>query len=309
MVASPIHIIRSLRSFRSGPAFRDRFREVPDDIFARVMRYGAPVGGRIEIHDRIPRCMGRLRDLIAASGREAGPLPTGTVVMAREMANGCGRFDREWFAPRGGVWLAMAWADTLLPEHARLLPLAAGSACCQAVRSSGVDAAIKWVNDIHWQGRKIGGILCETFAGGEARDRYHLIGIGINCNNVDFPAGLRKTSASIREILGAPVALDEFVPMLLAFLSWHVGLVHLGEEQQLARGGNGAGEEYVNPVIEAWRGLSDTHGRKVVFGYDAVRQPLYTALARDIDPSGGIILTLENGETVTETGGEILYLE
>lgn len=308
MIATPVHITRSLRGFKASPAFRGCFRDVSDELFARVMRYGAPVGSMIEVHDRIPRCMQRLRDLIVCSGPDGSSLPSGTVVMARQLGNGCGRFDREWFAPPGGVWLALAWADTLLPEHARLLPLAAGSACCHAVRSLGVDAAIKWVNDIHWQGRKIGGILCETFAGGEAGDRYHLIGIGINCNNVDFPSGLRQTSASIREILGAPVALEEFVPMLLAFLSWHIGLVHLGEEQQLAMGRDGTDVEYVSPVIQAWRALSDTPGRTVVYGYNVIRKPLYTAVVRDIDPSGGLILTLENGETITETGGEILYL-
>jgi BirA family transcriptional regulator, biotin operon repressor / biotin---[acetyl-CoA-carboxylase] ligase len=308
MVVSPKLIQQSLVSLRSSREFRDCFPEVPDNLFARVMRYGAPVGSRIEVHDRIPRCMGRLRDLIGRSGRNKEPVPCGTVVMAHELANGSGRFDREWFAPRGGLWLALAWADTLLPDYSRLLPLAAGSACCQAVQSRGVDAKIKWVNDIHWQGRKIGGILCETFSGGGSGDRYHIIGIGINCNNIEFPVPLQNTSASIREILGAPVALDEFVPALLGFLTWHFGLVHLHEEQSLAFRLEGSENKSDNPVIHAWRKLSDTPGRKVVYGYDVVRQPLYTAVAGDVDPGGGLVLTLENGETVTETGGEILYL-
>jgi BirA family transcriptional regulator, biotin operon repressor / biotin---[acetyl-CoA-carboxylase] ligase len=308
MVPSPEHIKQSLVSVRSSSTFRDCFRDTPDDLFTRVMRYGAPVGSRIEVHDRISRCMGRLRDLIGRAGREKEPVSSGTVILARELANGSGRFDREWFAPRGGLWLALAWADTLLPDFARLLPLAAGTACCQAVRSCGVDAKIKWVNDIHWQGRKIGGILCETFSGGGVGNRYHIVGIGINCNNVDFPAPLRNISTSMREILGASVVLEEFVPALLAFLTWHFGLVHLYEEQRLTNRHGGSEEESGNPVILAWRKLSDTPGRKVVYGYDVVRQPLYTAVAMDVEPDGGLVLTLENGETVIETGGEIQYL-
>lgn len=308
MIAPSFPIEQALTAFRSSRTLRDCFPEIPDDLFSRVMRYGAPVGSRLEVHGKIPRCMGRLRDLIDRAGAGEEPVPSGTVIMARELANGCGRFDREWFAPRGGLWLALAWADTLLPDYARMLPLAAGSACCQAVRSLGVDAKIKWVNDIHWQGRKMGGILCETFCGKGAGDRYHIIGIGINCNNVAFPPALRKTSVSLQDVLGAPVALEEFAPVLLGFLTWHLGLVHLHEEQSLAHRHDGARGERDNPVIQAWRKLSDTPGRKVVYGYDVVRQPLYTAVARDVDQGGGLVLTLQNGETVVETGGEILYL-
>lgn len=272
-----------------------------------MQRYGAPVGSRIEEHETIPRCMDRLKELI--SGRDAvpGPLPSGTVVMARELVNGCGRFDREWHAPRGGLWLALAWADTLLPEYARLLPLAAGTACCEAVRSFGVAASLKWVNDLHLQGRKLGGILCETYFGGPARDRYHLVGIGINCNNALFPEPLRGSAVSMRQALGAPVPLDEFVVVLLGFLAWHFGLVHLQEELDLASGKGSPDPPADSLVIDAWRRVSDTRGRHVIYGYDVMRHPLYAAIAEDVDPWGGLVLRLADGTLLTEYSGEIRY--
>lgn len=248
--------------------------------------------------------MSRLRELIAESGPESAPVPSGTVIMARELESSCGRFDREWFAPRGGLWLAMAWADTLLPDYARLLPLAAGSAACQAIRSFGVDAALKWVNDIHVGGCKIGGILCETFAGGSAGDRYQLIGMGINCNNVEFPVSIRHNATSMKVQLGTPVDLEEFALRLLGYLTWHVGLVHHNEEQDLHR----SGEMDANPVVDAWRRLSDSPGREVIYGFDVVRHPQYRATVEDIDSSGGLVLRLPDGRTVTEYSGEIVYL-
>jgi BirA family biotin operon repressor/biotin-[acetyl-CoA-carboxylase] ligase len=296
-----------LAEYRASDSFRRLFADFPAERFARVQRYGAPVGSRIEEHDTLPRCMDRLKELIADRGEAQEPLPSGTVVMARELANGCGRFDRQWHAPRGGLWLALAWADNLLPEYARLLPLAAGTACCEAVRLFGVPASLKWVNDLHLLGRKLGGILCETFFGGPVRDRYHLIGIGINCNNVLFPEPLRESALSMREALGAPVPLDDFTRVLLGLLSWHFGLVHLQEELDLAAGKDSADLPADSLVIDAWRRLSDTPGRRLIYGYDVVRHPLYAAIAEGIDPWGGLVLRLGDGTLLTEYSGEILY--
>ncbi len=273
------------------------------------MRYGAPVGCRIEVHDQLPRCMDLLREQVAAVGPEQPPLAGGTVILAGKLTGGNGRFDREWFAPPGGVWLALAWADTLLPEYGRLLPLAVGSACCQAVRSCGVEAHVKWVNDIHVAGRKIGGILCETFTGGAAADRYHLIGIGINANNIDFPPDLQATATSMHAVLGRPVDLDGFARRLLAFLSYHLGLVHYCEELELRRGPDERGARQENLVVGTWRRFSDTLGRRVMYGYDVVRDPRYRAVAVDIDSSGALVLQPADGCRLVENSGEILYLD
>lgn len=296
--------------YLNSPDFRARYSHVPDRIAAKILRYGSPVGSLIECHDRIARCMERLQAMIAAAEAQGTSLPSGATVMAYELRNGSGRFNRMWHAPRGGLWLAVAWADTLLPEYTRLLPLAAGTACCEAVRSYGIEAAIKWVNDIHVYGRKIGGVLCETHSAGLSRDRYHLIGIGINCNVKEFPDELRGSAVSMHEILRAPVDLDRFALNLLATLRWNFGMVHLQEEYDLEnRDCEPLPPEKKSMVIEGWRKLSDTPGRRVRYGYDVVRQPLYTARVINIDPHGGLVMELDDGSRVTEHSGEIVYLE
>ena len=302
-----ISLAQALQDYRASAAFQRMCVDVSDERAARVLRYGAPLGCGIEEHDRLPRCMDRLKELIGAAGPVRRALPSGTVVMARELASGCGRFTRQWHAPRGGLWLALAWADTLLPDYARLLPLAVGTACCEAVRHFGVPAALKWVNDLRCQGRKMGGILCETFSAGAGGDRYHLLGIGINCNNLLFPDELRASATSMREVLGTEVPLRQFALVLLAHLSWHLGLVHLQEELDLAAGRDGAAPPATSLVVDAWRQRSDTAGRRVLYGYDVVRRPLYCAVAEGVDPWGGLLLRLDSGELLTEYSGEILY--
>ena len=298
----------TIREFFQSREFRSFHSDVPDDTFRKVLRYGMVVGSSIELNDKIPRCMERLQDLIGLAEQNGTTLPSGTVVLSHELGNGSGRFDRSWHAPSGGLWMAMAWADTLLPEYARLLPLAAGSACCEAVRSFGIEAAIKWVNDIHVQDRKIGGILCETSIGKLSGDRYHLIGIGINCNVEQFPDELLHSAVSMHDILGMPIDLNRFALMLLACLAWNIGMVHLQEEFELDHNVDDSSASGKPLVIEAWLRLSDSVGRQVRYGYDVVQNPLYKATVRDVDSLGGLVMQLEDGSTVTEYSGEIMYI-
>jgi BirA family biotin operon repressor/biotin-[acetyl-CoA-carboxylase] ligase len=298
-----------VRDFFQSREFRSLYSGVPDDTFNKVVRYGMVVGSSVEQNDKIPRCMERLQELIGQAEQNGTTLPSGTVVLSHELGQGSGRFDRSWHAPRGGLWMAMAWADTLLPEYAGLLPLAAGSACCEAVRSFGVDAAVKWVNDIHVQGRKVGGILCETSIGKSSGDRYHLIGIGINCNVEQFPAELHHSAVSMHDILGQEIGLNHFALMLLARLAWNFGLVHLQEELDLEQGAEESITGRKSLVIDAWRRLSDTMGRRVRYGFNVVQQPLYSATVLDIDVRGGLVLQLDDGSRVTEYSGEIIYLD
>ena len=307
MLIPDIKLTSSLQDYLRSNGFRQEKSSFSDEIAEKVLRYAAPMGSNIELHDSLPRCMDRIKKLIASDKQENNPLPSGTVVIAQQLLNGCGRFDRDWYAPSGGFWMAVAWADTLLPEFSRLLPLAAGVAGCEVIQAFGIEAKIKWVNDIHVQGRKTGGILCETISGTRPEDRYHLVGIGINCNNTSFPDELRESATSMANELGEAIDMERFSLMLLAHLAWNFGLVHLYEEWAMDWERGGRPGDLLNPVVEAWKGLSDSLGREVVYGYDVVRKPLYTAMVLDIDKSGALVLELENGQTVTENSGEIVY--
>ncbi|MDW7772272.1 MAG: biotin--[acetyl-CoA-carboxylase] ligase [Desulfobulbaceae bacterium] len=299
-----------MKEFLNSKESQTGSSQFPDHTAEKILRYGSPVGSVIECHDRIPRCMERLKELIDTAEENETTLPSGSVVLAYELENGSGRFERTWHAPRGGLWLAVAWADTLLPEYTRLLPLAAGTASCEAVRNYGIDAAIKWVNDIHVCGRKLGGILCETYSAKNSGDRYHLIGIGINCNVEKFPGELQESAVSMHGILGHAVDLERFSQVLLSRLVWNFGLVHLQEEEDLEnlQGDSSIGMKQ-SLIVDAWLKLSDTVGRNVCYGYDVVLNPMYSAKVIDIDPSGGLVMQLDDGSTVTEYSGEIVYLD
>lgn len=268
------------------------------------------MGCNIEHHSRLDRCMTRMRQLLLAAENGGTSLPCGMVVIADELNAGAGRFSRSWHAPAGGVWLAIAWSDSLLPEFARLLPMAAGTACCETLRRYGIEASCKWVNDVHVREKKIAGILTETILGPESGESYHLIGIGINCNNTSFPKPLRSTAVSARQLLNRPVDLQKLTGRLLAKLTWNFGLIHYEEEQTLQTLPDAtAAYGRKSQVVDGWRRVSDTVGRRVCYGFDVVRQPLYEATVLRVNDRGGLVMRLDDHSIITEYGGEIIYLD
>jgi BirA family biotin operon repressor/biotin-[acetyl-CoA-carboxylase] ligase len=273
----------------------------------KILAYGVPVGATIEHHSQLPRCMDRLQQLLQEEEQQERVLGAGTVVLADTLTKSSGRFTRSWHAPTGGLWLAMAWPDTLVPECTRLLPFAIGMACCRTVRQYGLDARLKWVNDVLVNGKKLAGILCSTMQSPRG-DQYHLIGIGINGNNQTFPADLQRTATSLRSELAQTQSVDlvELTGCLLVELRWALGLLYYDEEQALQAGAS-CEQGRQSLLLHAWQDLSDTVGQRVEYGFDIQQQPLYQALVREIDPCGGLVMELEDGGTVTEYSGEIVY--
>ncbi|MGR0482530.1 MAG: biotin--[acetyl-CoA-carboxylase] ligase [Candidatus Electronema sp. V4] len=273
---------------------------------AKIRRYGAPLGLLLEHHAQLDRCMSRLQQLMTEAEAKGGSLPAGAVVLADSLSQSLGRFERHWHAPPGGIWLTAAWPDVLVPEFSRLLPFAAGLACCRTVRLHGLDARLKWVNDVLVNGRKIAGVLCSTIFRPN-KDRWHCIGIGLNANNQDFPTELQASAASMAGELGHALDLRELAGQLLAELSWAVGLLHYDEALAL-REGQSCEDGRESLLLSAWRQLSNTIGRRVEYGFDVQKEPLFQAKAVALDPCGGLVMELEDGGRVTEYSGEIVYL-
>jgi len=287
-----------------------RARSLPAETVARIFDYGAPIGSRIECHDRLARGMERARDLIRQTEEAGKSFASGTAILACELTAGRGRFQRVWHAPPGGVWLTLILVNTLLPAAFRLYPLAAGLASCETLRSYGLPARLKWVNDVQVNGRKIAGVLTETLVGVHSGEEYVLIGVGLNANNDSFPPELAETAVAMKTCLAAEVDIELLAGRLLAKLAWNIGLLHYAEQELLDAEALAIEAWPAHPLIAGWLSLSDMVGRRVAFGYDVQKNPLYEARVTALEPlTGGLILALADGSTITEYSGEIVYLD
>lgn len=273
-----------------------------------VGRYGAFVGSVIESHQSLPRAMDYARGLIDKTVRGGASVVSGTVILADSMSSSKGRFARHWHAPVGGVWGCMVHANTLLPQSRRFIPLAVGLACCEAVRESGVaGAALRWVNDVLVDGRKLAGFLVETYTEARHGEEFTLVGFGINANNTSFPAEIAGSSVSLCQLLGQSVALAQLTALFLARLAWNVGLLYHEEARELRGDGfSGFGGRHL--VLQRWQDAADSIGQRVIYGFDVMTAPQYQARVLAIDDDGGLVLRLDDGYQKTEYSGEIRYL-
>lgn len=100
------------------------------------------------------------------------------IIIAGEQTAGRGRNDRQWFSPAGkGIYATTLITRPLAELPA--IPMAVANLVARFARDSfGIDARIKWPNDILVDGRKLAGILIEARI---QEDRaLLLIGTGIN---------------------------------------------------------------------------------------------------------------------------------
>jgi len=93
------------------------------------------------------------------------------VVLAIEQTQGRGRRGNTWESQRGGFY-----ASIVSSKH-DLLPFIVGISIIKVLEQHCEDLNIKWPNDIIFNGKKLGGILCEDF------ETHSIIGIGINLEN------------------------------------------------------------------------------------------------------------------------------
>jgi BirA family biotin operon repressor/biotin-[acetyl-CoA-carboxylase] ligase len=150
------------------------------------------IGGCLHARQSCESTNDLARDL-ALSGAEEG-----TAVTARTQTRGRGTKGRGWYSPPGqGLYLSVI----LRPGRADfpLLPLASGLGVrAGLLEVTSLPVRLKWPNDIVWEGKKLGGILCEARCG-PGPDRFAVLGIGLNLiqQETDFPGELRGRAASL----------------------------------------------------------------------------------------------------------------
>ncbi len=122
----------------------------------------------------------------------------GTLFVADRQAAGRGRRGRSWDSPKGVcVYMTLLLRPTLAPADAPMLTLVMALGVAEAVRElTGLEAGIKWPNDIVLNGKKICGILTEMSTEIDYIN-YVVTGVGINANQDIFPEELQKTATSL----------------------------------------------------------------------------------------------------------------
>lgn len=183
---------------------------------------------------------GSTNDLAAAWARAGAP--DLALVVANEQTAGRGRLARRWFTPPGA---ALAFSLVLRNQEnaMRLIALGALAVCDTLTEDYGLQAEIKWPNDVLIGRRKVCGILTEAQWQGEGLVAA-ILGIGVNVLAQAAPPDQEGIfpATSVEAALGRPVDRLELLRAILTrLIAWRstpnrMDLLHAWEKRLAFRG-------------------------------------------------------------------------
>lgn len=214
----------------------------------------------------------------------------GTVLIAGHQTQGKGRMGRTFLSPKdSGIYMSVLLRPQCCPTELMHLTCAAGYAVCNAIEAAtGLRPGIKWINDIVYEKRKIGGILTQMGLSSDGKLDYAIIGIGINCNQKtqDFPPELREIASSLelatRREMNRCVIAAELIQSL-EHMSQHL----ISQKQE---------------IMVHYRKDCITIGQEVQIIDQAC---IHTGKALDVDEDGALIVQYANGKIRHVNSGEV----
>ncbi|GAA4593230.1 BirA family biotin operon repressor/biotin-[acetyl-CoA-carboxylase] ligase [Actinoplanes octamycinicus] len=238
---------------------------------------------------------------VAGAARDGAP--EGLVIVAEQQVTGRGRRDRQWVSPaRAGLYqsvlLRPGAADpergwpAVEPKALSWLPLLAGVALAEAVsRVAGVQAALKWPNDLLVGDRKCAGILAEM-----AGDAV-VVGIGLNVSTRadELPATTGVPATSLGLAGAETLDRDPLLRALLRGLErWYLGWREAGGDAEMCG------------LLGAYQRGCATIGRQVRVLLPGGGELLGEAVT--VDRDGRLVIRSVDGAEHRVSAGDVLHV-
>lgn len=141
----------------------------------------------------------------------------GIVIISEEQTMGRGRLGRNWVSPKfKGIWMSIVLRPDIDPMNVAKITQVGAAAVLKAIKEQGINAYIKWPNDIVLNNKKVCGILTEM--SGEINNvNYVVMGIGINVNidKEDFPEEIEEIATSLKIEEGKSIERKALVASIL----------------------------------------------------------------------------------------------
>jgi BirA family biotin operon repressor/biotin-[acetyl-CoA-carboxylase] ligase len=246
--------------------------------------------GAVEKHLHLFSTVGSTNSVLRELAAKGAP--EGTTVIAEEQTAGRGRLGKPWFSPPGvNLYVSVLFRPSIAPREAPGFTFVGPLALADAIEAEGLDATIKWPNDVLVERRKVGGILAEC-ATIENRIDYVLIGFGVNVNitHAALREGLGNSghaASSLRDCLGREIDRNEFAAALLnQLMAWVAVYRQCGPAS----------------LIAAWHDRDILTGRRVEVRGEG---PSYEGRVLGVDAEAHLILRDSEGNRRRVLAGEI----
>ncbi len=212
-------------------------------------------------------------------------------VTAHAQSAGRGRMERAWSSePNLGLYASIVCQPDVAAEQLPQITLVTAVAAAKAIRNfCHVDVAIKWPNDLYYQGKKLAGILTQTVWQTDAARPTVIIGIGINVHHEpeDFPEEIRSTAVSLKQITRETIDREGLLAALLdSFHSWR-------EQWQ---------QDGFATIRREWLALDCTVGKKVTLPESSGKKAQVTGISE----FGELVLEDDTGKQFTIIAGDVV---
>lgn len=173
----------------------------------------------------------------------------GVCVVARQQTSGRGRQGRIWVSVKdAGLYFSLILRPTLETKFLPLITLMSAVAVFETLQKLGLKPDIKWVNDIHIDGKKICGILAETCE--TKKGLAVIVGIGINLKSTNFSPELNESATSIESETQKSSDVETLMQALTRYLAKYCSMLY--------------GENGTTLILEEWAERSSYFfGKKV----------------------------------------------
>lgn len=134
-------------------------------------------------------------------------LPEGTVLVAARQTAGRGTGGRHWeSATPESLLFSLVLQTPLRRQPLSFVPAIALARTLR--RHYGIDAHLKWPNDVLVNHRKLAGILCEGVSQADLKMAW-VVGVGVNVNQSAFPEPIRNIAVSMHHMTGMSYAIEK----------------------------------------------------------------------------------------------------
>lgn len=213
----------------------------------------------------------------------------GVLVLADTQNMGKGRRGRTWISPPSTtISMSLGLRPKCMPDKASMLTLVMALAVAEAIRDvTGLDAKIKWPNDIVINKKKVCGILTEMNTQMDYIE-YVIIGVGINVNQTSFAEEISQMASSLFLETKKLQSRNELVVKTIAYF-----------------------ERYYEQFEKAYdlSFMLDTYNEMLINRGARVRvldpKGAYEGTARGINAAGELVVETENGSLENVYAGEV----
>jgi len=117
------------------------------------------------------------------------------LVCAAEQSGGLGRNKNGWESPQGGLWMTAGLYGLIVESNLTLFTgISIHKALVKLYPELAEKLTIKWPNDVYYGERKLCGILVTSIPA----KKYHLLGIGVDTNILEFSEALDDIATSLQ---------------------------------------------------------------------------------------------------------------